>query len=120
MSSPAKPGETIPSVPGWRFGRPNSLGTLFFDNYDTRFSGYETLSHLVLYRNYRKEHLEAEAGFVMRINELSERNIALSDAGSYVLVSWWQDPTHADPTRLSLTAFPVSADRFRLEGAAAG
>jgi hypothetical protein len=110
----AKPGETIPSVPGWRFGRPNSLGTLFFDNYDTRFSGYETLSHLVLYRNYRKEHLEAEAGFVMRINELSERNIALSDAGSYVLVSWWQDPTHTDPTRLSLTAFPVSADRFRL------
>src|SRR5690606_25735020 len=34
-----KPGETIPSVPGWRFGVPNSLGVLFFDNYDTRFSG---------------------------------------------------------------------------------
>ncbi|HTM23292.1 MAG TPA: hypothetical protein VL172_22375, partial [Kofleriaceae bacterium] len=30
-----KPGETIPSVPGWRFGVPNSLGILFFDNYDT-------------------------------------------------------------------------------------
>src|SRR5262245_4436440 len=29
-----KPGETIPSVPGWRFGVPNSLGVLFFDNYD--------------------------------------------------------------------------------------
>jgi len=110
----AKPGETIPSVPGWRFGRPNSLGTLFFDNYDTRFSGYETLSHAVLYRNYRKDHLESEAGFVLRINELSEKNIALSDAGSYVLVSWWQDPTRTDPTRVTLTAFPVSADRFRL------
>jgi hypothetical protein len=47
----AEPGETIPSVPGWRFGRPNSLGTLFFDNYDTRFSGYETLSHAIMYRN---------------------------------------------------------------------
>ena len=38
-----KPGETIPSVPGWRFGTPrqapNSLGVLFFDNYDTRYSG---------------------------------------------------------------------------------
>jgi opacity protein-like surface antigen len=109
-----EPGETIPSVPGWRFGRPSSLGTLFFDNYDTRFSGYETLSHAVMYRNYRKDHLEAEAGFVLRINEIAERRIDLSDAGSYVLVSWWQDPRREDPTRLSLTAFPISADRFRL------
>jgi hypothetical protein len=110
----ARPGETVPSVPGWRFGRPNSLGTLFFDNYDTRFSGYETLSHAVLYRNYRKDHLESEAGLVLRINELRENRIDFSDAGSYVLVSWWKDPTHKDPTRYSVTAFPVSSDRFRL------
>lgn len=108
------PGETIPSVPGWRFGRPNSLGTLFFENYDTRFSGYETLSHAVLYKNYRKDHLEAEGGFVLRINELAERKIDLSDAGSYLLVSWWKDKDHVDPTRYSITAFPVSADRMRL------
>src|SRR5689334_5329742 len=110
------PGETIPSVPGWRFGRPNSLGTLFFDNYDTRFSGYETLSHAVMYKNYRKDHLEAEGGFVLRINELSEKRIDLSDAGSYLLVSWWKDPNQqrTDPTRYSLTVFPVSADRMRL------
>ncbi len=110
----AKPGETIPSVPGWRFGRPNSLGTLFFDNYDTRFSGYETLSHAIMYRNYRKDHLEVEGAFVMRMNQLTERRIDLSDAGSYVLVSWWKDITRKDPTRLTLTAFPVSSDRFRL------
>ncbi len=110
----AKPGETIPSVPGWRFGRPNSLGTLFFDNYDTRFSGYETLSHAIMYRNYRKDNLEVEGAFVLRINEVAERRIDLSDAGSYVLVSWWKDPTRVDPTRLTLTAFPVSSDRFRL------
>ena len=110
----AKPGETIPSVPGWRFGRPNSLGTLFFDNYDTRFSGYETLSHAIMYRNYRRDHMEVEGAFVMRINEIAERRIDLSDAGSYVLVSWWKDPEHKDPTRWSFTAFPVSSDRFRL------
>lgn len=110
----AKPGETIPSVPGWRFGRPNSLGTLFFDNYDTRFSGYETLSHAVLYKKMRKDHVEAEAGLVLRINELSERRIDLSDAGSYINIAWWKDPTHTDKTRLTLTAFPVSADRMRL------
>ena len=26
----------------------------------------------------------------------------------------WKDPTHKDPTRISLTVFPVSSDRFRL------
>jgi hypothetical protein len=110
----AQPGETIPSVPGWRFGTPNSLGVLFFDNYDTRFSGFETLSHAVMYRNYSKGHLQAEGAFVLRINELSENVISLSDAGSYIVVTNWKDPTHKDPTRISLTAFPVSSDRFRL------
>jgi len=110
----AKPGETIPSVPGWRFGTPNSLGVLFFDNYDTRFSGFETLSHATMYRSYTKGHLQAEGAFVLRINELSENNISLSDAGSYLVISNWKDPTHKDPTRISITAFPVSSDRFRL------
>jgi hypothetical protein len=109
-----KPGETIPSVPGWRFGVPNSLGVLFFDNYDTRYSGFETLSHAVMYRDFHSGHFDAEAGFVLRINELSGSNIALTDDGSYITLSNWKDPSHKDPTRLSLTAFPVSADRFRL------
>ncbi len=109
-----KPGETIPSVPGWRFGTPNSLGVLFFDNYDTRYSGFETLSHATMYRDFRHGNFEAEAGFVLKINELSEKSISLSDDGSYIVLSNWKDPTHKDPTRLSLTVFPVSADRFRL------
>ncbi len=109
-----KPGETIPSVPGWRFGTPNSLGVLFFDNYDTRYSGFETMSHAVMYRDFHKGHFDAEAGFVIRINELSEKNIALSDDGSYLVLSNWKDPDHKDPTRISLTVFPVSSDRFRL------
>ncbi len=110
----AKPGETVPSVPGWRFGRPNSLGTLFFDNYDTRFSGFENLSHATMYHNYRKDHVEVEAGIVTRFNALGERDISISDAGSYILTSYWMDPTHKDPTRFTVTAFPVSSDRFRL------
>ena len=109
-----QPGETIPSVPGWRFGTPNSLGVLFFDNYDTRYSGFETLSHATMYRDFHKGHFDAEAGLVIKINELSEKNLALSDDGSYITLSNWKDPDHKDPTRLSLTVFPVSADRFRL------
>ena len=109
-----QPGETIPSVPGWRFGVPNSLGVLFFDNYDTRYSGFETLSHLVMYRSYNKGHFSADSSFVLRINELSEKNIELTDAGTYITLSNWKDPTHKDPTRISLTVFPVSSDRMRL------
>jgi hypothetical protein len=110
----ARPGETIPSVPGWRFGTPSSLGVLFFDGYDTRYSGFETLSHATMYREYTSGHLEAEGALVVRINDLSETNLSLSDDGSYLTVSDWKDPTHKDPTRISLTAFPVSSDRFRL------
>ncbi|HLU65021.1 MAG TPA: hypothetical protein VKZ63_02020 [Kofleriaceae bacterium] len=110
----AEPGETIPSVPGWRFGRPNSLGTLFFDNYDTRFSGYETLSHAVLYKNYNMREWEVEGALVLRINDLAERRIDLSDAGSYVRVARWFDPSRREKRLISLTAFPTSSDRFRL------
>ena len=109
-----KPGETIPSVPGWRFGVPNSLGVLFFDNYDSKYSGFETLTHGVMYRSYSRGHLQAEGAVVIRFNELTENAIPLSDAGSYIVLTNWKDPTHKDPTRISLTAFPVSADRFRL------
>jgi hypothetical protein len=110
----AEPGETIPSVPGWRFGRPNSLGTLFFDNYDTRFSGYETLSHGVLYKNFNRQNWEVEGALVIRINDLAERSIDLSDAGSYIRVAHWFDPTRKRKELISLTAFPTSSDRFRL------
>jgi hypothetical protein len=110
----AKPGETIPSVPGWRFGRPNSLGTLFFDNYDTRFSGYETLSHAVLYKRHDVESWEVEGALVLRINDLAENRIELSDAGSYIRVAHWFDPTRSRPERISVTGFPTSSDRFRL------
>lgn len=116
-----KPGETNPSVPGLRIGPPSSLGTLFFDNYDTRFSGYENLSHLVLYKKSMKGKWDAEGAFVLRMNEFSDVNISVSDAGSYVRVAWFPDRTgpvakgEKGPTdNFSLTAFPMSGDRFRL------
>jgi hypothetical protein len=67
-----------------------------------------------MYREYSRGHLQAEGALVLRIDDLAETRIGLSDDGSYVTLSNWKDPTHRDPTRISLTAFPVSADRFRL------
>ena len=109
-----EPGDTIPNVPGWRFGRPSSLGVLFFDNYDTRFSGYETLSHLVLYKHHDSGHHEVEGGLVLRINNLAQNRINLSDAGTYLRYAYWFDKERKSPERISVTGFPTSSDRFRL------
>ena len=104
----------LPAAPGFRCGRPNQLGILFFDNYDTRFSGYETLTHLALYKHFDKQQWDVEAGFIVRVNELAEDNIRLSDGGSYIRVGYWFDKERVKKTRVSMVAFPVSSDRMRL------
>ena len=109
-----KPGETNPSVPGIRIGPPNSLGVLFFDNYDTRFSGFENLSHVVLYKKTSTKQLDVEGAFVLRLNEFSDVNISVTDDGSYVRLAYYGDPERQNKTNFSLTAFPISGDRFRL------
>lgn len=106
--------KVLPSAPGFHCGRPNSLGVLFFDNYDTRFSGFETLSHLALYKHYDQGNWDVEAGFVVRINELAEDNIRLGDGGTYMRVGYWFDKSRQEKSRVALVAFPVSSDRMRL------
>ena len=110
-----KPGETIPSVPGWRFGTPNSLGVLFFDNYDTRYSGFETLSHAVdvprLPQGPLRRRGRLRAPHQRAVGE-EHRALATTAATSRCRTG------RTRRTRIrrasSLTAFPVSADRFRL------
>jgi len=104
----------LPSAPGFHCGRPNGLGILFFDNYDTRYSGFETLSHLALYKHYDNGHKDLEAGVVIRFNEFSEDSIKLSDGGSYIRLGWYFDATRAKKDGIALVAFPVSSDRMRL------
>jgi hypothetical protein len=106
--------EVLPTAPGFHCGRPNALGILFFDNYDTRFSGFETLSHLALYKHFDRDHWDVEGGFVVRVNELSEDTIKLADGGSYIRAAYWFDPDRTAKSRIGLVAFPVSSDRMRL------
>jgi len=109
-----KPGETNPSVPGIRIRMPNRLGILFFDNYDTRYSGYENLSSLVVYAHKAWQHTEAEGAFVLRVMELSDLTNQIIDNGSYIKVTRNITPLRDKPTYLSLTLFPMSGDRMRL------
>lgn len=110
----AQPGETNPPVPGWRFDRPSSLGVLFFDNYDTRFTGYESLTHIVLFKSIKRQRWEAEAAYVLRLLQFSDVNLSSIDDGSYIKINYFFDPTRTRRTNISLTAFPLNSDRMRL------
>ena len=110
----AAPGETNPPVPGWRFDRPNQLGVLFFDNYDTRFTGYESLTHIVLYKQIQRQRWEAEAAYVLRLLQFSDVNLSSIDDGSYIKINYYFDRTRQSRRNISLTAFPLNSDRMRL------
>lgn len=109
-----KPGETNPSVAGVHIGQPNSLGILFFDNYDTRYTGYENLTHLVIYKEIGNQRVTAEAAYVLRLLQFTDVNLSSIDDGSYIRLTYWFDKTHTNKTNLALTAFPLNSDRMRL------
>src|SRR3954453_21704208 len=112
-----KPGETNPSVPGVRIGPPNQLGILFFDNYDTRYTGYENLTHLVIYKSFGNDRVTAEAAYVLRLLQFTDVNLSSIDDGSYIRLQFWFDRNHELGGRqmnLGLTAFPLSSDRMPL------
>jgi hypothetical protein len=110
-----KPGETTPSIPGVRIGAPiPRWGTFFFDNYDTRFTGFENLTNMVLYKKVQDGADDFEGAFVLRFNTVSDNLSAIYDGGSYLTWTHWMDPSRVGKLNLSVTAFPMSADRFRL------
>ena len=109
-----KPGETNPNVPGLRIGQPNQFGILFFDNYDTRYTGYENLTHAVLYKKMEKGRFLAEGALALRLMQFSDVNLSTLDDSSYVRVAIYFDKERKSNDNISLTAFPNSADRMRL------
>ncbi|MBN2497186.1 MAG: hypothetical protein JXR96_21515 [Deltaproteobacteria bacterium] len=111
----AGPGETMVNSPGFGIGADKS-NTLFFDNYDTRFSGFETMSHLVLYKKLPAffDNLMTEASLVVRFRILGEDSTDIYDAGSYIRLTYDLSAGSASNKNVQLVLFPVSGDRFRL------
>jgi hypothetical protein len=107
-------GETTPNSPNIGFGAGNQ-NTQFYDNFNTRFSGFESLSNLTLYKKSFSffEGWTAEAALNVLLLEKTGGGIELRDNSSYVTLGWkpygWKEGTG-----LTLTGFPVSADRMRL------
>ncbi|MFL5320858.1 MAG: hypothetical protein ACJ790_14445 [Myxococcaceae bacterium] len=110
----AKEGETTPSSPNARFGA-GQQNTLFFENVNTKFSGFETLSNLTLYKSTPAffEGLTTEAALTVLALERPDGTITLKDNSSYVNIRF-RPLSWGDKDNITFTGFPVSADRFRL------
>ncbi len=95
---------------------------LFFDNLNSRFSGRENVSHLVLYSHLPGfiENVDTEAALVLRVNmtqlasQSNNLNSVLEDAGTYLRVFYKTAGDAKEPQGLGLTLYPIDTDRFRL------
>ncbi|HEY3452692.1 MAG TPA: hypothetical protein VGK67_40480 [Myxococcales bacterium] len=118
----AKPGETTPSNPGARFGFANSTNTQFYDNFNTKYSGFETLTNLVLYKKAPAffDGLTTEAALALNLLVAREKpttslsSVVLADASSYLTLKYTPKGWDEKREGVTLTGFPLSADRFRL------
>ena len=114
-------GEAIPLSPNSSVGD-RSQYRLFFDNLNSRFSGRENLSHLVLYAKAPGyvSHLDTEGALVMRVNmtrlasQSNNVNSVFEDAGTYLRLFYHTDGNDAGQEGLGVTFFPIDTDRFRL------
>ncbi|WP_164017264.1 hypothetical protein [Pyxidicoccus trucidator] len=107
-------GETTPNSPNARFGAGNQ-NTQFYDNFNTRFSGFESLSNVVLYKRAPAffEGLTTEAALTLLVLERPAGGVDIRDNSSYIRLNY-QPPGWSEKEGISLVGFPVSADRFRL------
>lgn len=110
----ADSGETTPNSPSAGFGAGNQ-NNQFYDNFNSRFSGFETLSHAVLYAKAPSffEGVTTEAALAVLLLERNSGEITLRDDSSYIRLAY-RPLGWGEKEGLSLTGFPVSADRFRL------
>ncbi len=119
----ADAGETTPNSPSARLGAANSSNSQFYDNFNTKYSGFETLTNLVLYKQAPSyfEGLTTEAALALNLLVARERGtssldaVKIGDASSYLRLNYVPRSWSAKQGEgISLTGFPMSADRFRL------
>jgi hypothetical protein len=117
IAQPLSPNLSIGDRPQYR---------MFFDNLNSRFSGRENISHLVMYKKMPGfiENLETEAALVLRVDmaQLSSNsnnlNSAFYDAGSYLRMFYTTKKGDPDTKKAAqgwdLTMFPLDTDRMRI------
>lgn len=114
-----KTGELVPLSPTFGVGE-RSQYRLFFDNVNSRFTGRENLTHLVMYKKLPAfiDKLTTEAALVLRFDlaqlasQTGNLNAALYDSGSYLRLFYQTGA--GEKEGVSATFFPLDTDRFRL------
>lgn len=117
----ARSGEVFPDSPLPGIGDRDGY-ELFFDNLDSRYSGREHLTHLVMYKrmpSLLSERLTIEAALVMLFNiqalygDSADVDDVLEDDGSYIRLFYAWNATR--PTDgLEVVFFPIDTNRFRI------
>ena len=112
FQGPTTTNPSSPSIPNFT---PSQSNTQFYDNYETRYTGFETLSHLSIYKKMPSffAGVDTEAALVIRALVLGDSTILLGDDGSYLRLAIPLGD-NKEVNQLSLVAYPVSSDRFRL------
>lgn len=110
-------GESTPSSPAANF-TPGGQNTQFFDNYETKTSGFDNFTNLVVYKRLDSyfERLVIDAAFAIRLNQnaLTQSGVQVfRDESSYLRFSYRPDGW-GENDNLQFIGFPLSADRFRL------
>lgn len=113
----AGPGERIGDTSGYRIGVDRDYN-LFLENIDTRYSGFESLSRLVLYKKmpalWKNGETEAALAALVLLDDETGQ-FRFFDSGTYLRVAHkFGDGHERDTGSVDFTAWPVSADRFRL------
>ena len=108
LKGPEESTTASPSIPNFSPSRSNRL---FYDDYERRDTGFENLTHFVLYGRDPGffESVDTEAALVLRAEMLKDQTVSLRDDGSYIRIV-----RNISNHRVSLTAFPVSAHRMAL------
>lgn len=113
----AGPGERITPTSGYRIGIDRNFN-LFLENVNTRFSGFESLSHLVLYKKLGGfwELWDTEAAIAaLVLADTDTGRFSFFDSGTYLrVIRKLEEGSEEKVGSVDLTAWPVSADRFRL------
>lgn len=109
------PGQTSPSIPGPHVGFPTNQNLQFYDNFNTKYTGFENLSNLTLYKSTPTffPGLDAEAALVLTLLDYGSY-VNIQDQSSYIRLHYTPSGWNAKTEGYFLTFFPTSSDRMRL------
>jgi len=113
----ASPGDRTTPPSGYRIGIDGDYN-LFLENINTRFSGFESLSHIVVHKKVASffTYWETEIALAaLMLADTGSGQFRFFDSGTYVrLIRKLGDGPESEVGSIDLTAWPVSADRYRL------